>query len=73
MYGQEAVTPPRNPEEPISSRLTLRHTHDQFAGIGSGAAVAVMRNRRSTGDFAAAARAGHLVIDAPDRQGAADE
>ena len=44
-----------------------------FADIGSGTAVAVMRNRCSIGDFTTAARVDHLVIDAPDQQGATDE
>lgn len=44
-----------------------------FADIDSGTAVAVMRNRCRTGDFTAATRVDHLVIDAPDQQGAGDE
>jgi hypothetical protein len=42
-----------------------------FADIGSG--TAVLHNRCSTGDFTAAARVDHLVIDAPDQQGRAGE
>jgi hypothetical protein len=38
-----------------------------------GTAVAVMRNRCSIGDFTAATRVDHLVIDAPSQEGAIDE
>ncbi|MBV9384192.1 MAG: hypothetical protein JOY82_18140 [Streptosporangiaceae bacterium] len=44
-----------------------------FADIGSGTAVAVMRNRCSIGDFTAAARIDHLIIDAPGQEGTTDE
>lgn len=44
-----------------------------FADIDSGTAVAVMRNRCSIGDFTAAARVDHLVIDALGQGGASDE
>jgi CubicO group peptidase (beta-lactamase class C family) len=44
-----------------------------FADIDSGTAVAVMRNRCSIGDFTAATRVDHLVIDALDQAGARDE
>jgi CubicO group peptidase (beta-lactamase class C family) len=44
-----------------------------FADIGSGTAVAVMRNRCSISDFTAATRVDHLVIDALDQEGTADE
>jgi hypothetical protein len=44
-----------------------------FADVDGGTAVAVMRNRCSIGDFTAATRAGHLVMDALDKEGAADE
>lgn len=44
-----------------------------FADIDSGTAVAVMRNRCSIGDFTAATRVDHLVIDALDQEGTRDE
>jgi CubicO group peptidase (beta-lactamase class C family) len=44
-----------------------------FADIDGGTAVAVMRNRCSIGDFRAATRIDHLVIDAPGQEGATDE
>jgi CubicO group peptidase (beta-lactamase class C family) len=44
-----------------------------FADIDGAAAVAVMRNRCSVGDFTAATRVDHLVMDAFDQEGAADE
>jgi CubicO group peptidase (beta-lactamase class C family) len=44
-----------------------------FADIDGGTAVAVMRNRCSIGDFTAATRVDHLVIDAPGQEGATDE
>jgi hypothetical protein len=44
-----------------------------FADIDGAAAVAVMRNRCSIGDFTAATRVDHLVMDAFDQEGATDE